>query len=314
LLLCGRTPALAESYHVIICGSGGGEPFAEQFEDWGQRLRAVLIEQLGKTGENVYLLTESGHDADAVSSVEETEKVFQRVGRNISKADDGFVYLVGHGSFRRNVAKLNVPGEDLTADQLDDWLRRWAARQVVVINTASTSGVFVNVLSGKGRIICTSTSSAEERNATRFMGFFISALEEGSADQNRDERISVLEICRQAGALTDAWYANQGYLATEHPLIDDNGDKKGSRVTDMRSPEMDGKIADQFYLLDVRVPKGTSPALVDAYQAAIASVEALVKNKADLDAKRYLEELEGQLLKAARLNRKIHDGEPQMPD
>ncbi|MFT5366437.1 MAG: hypothetical protein ACI8V2_001384 [Candidatus Latescibacterota bacterium] len=300
---------MAESFHVIVCGRGGGEPYTERFEDWGQRLRRVLVEQMGHGHKNVRLLTESGKDADGVSSLGDIKKIFQRVGQEISKKDDVFVYLVGHGSYRRNIAKLNIVGEDLTVDHINKWIQRWSARQVVVINGASTSAVFVNALSGKGRIICTSTSSAEERNATRFMGFFIQALEEGSADQNRDERISVLEICRQAASLTEAWYTGEGYLTTEHALLDDNGDGKGTRLTEMGSVLKDGKAAEHCFLLDVRVPEGTPKALVDAYQAAIASVEALVERKTLLDSAAYYAQLETQLLKAAQLNRKIWIGQ-----
>lgn len=295
----------AASYHVIVCGSGGGEPYVERFEMWGQRLQKVLVDQMGQEGESVHLLTELGNGAQGVSSLGEIKKVFRRMGQVVTKQDDVFIYLIGHGSYRRGIAKLNIPGDDVTADHLRDWMNAWSARRVVVINAASTSAAFVNVLSGNGRIICTSTRSAEERNATRFMGFFIQALEDGSADQNRDERISVLEICRQATLLTRAWYVGEGYLETENALLDDNGDGKGTRLSDLASALGDGKIADQCFLMDMPVPKGTPQEWVDAYQAAVVSVQALVDQKTQLDSIRYYEQLEAQLLKAARLNRKI---------
>jgi len=301
---------LASSVHVIVCGSGGGEPYVEQFEDWGRRLRRVLVEQLGHSSDNVHLLTESGRDARDVSLLSNIKKAFQDVGRTVSKEDDVFVYLIGHGSYRRNIAKLNVPGEDLTADQLHEWIQNWSARQVVVINAASTSAAFINVLSGPGRIICTSTRNVEERNATRFMEFFIEALAGGSADQNRDERISVLEVCQQAGLLTEAWYVGEGYLATEHALLDDNGDKKGTRLTEVVF-DGDGKKADQCFLLDIHLPSGISKALGEAYLAAIASVQSVIGKKTELDSVAYGVQLEHALLKAARINRQIRERKEQ---
>jgi hypothetical protein len=298
---------LASSVHVIVCGSGGGEPYVERFEDWGQQLRRVLVEQLGHQNDNVHLLTESGMDARDVSLLGNIKKTFQEVGRTVSKEDDVFVYLIGHGSYRRNIAKLNVLGEDLTADQLHAWIQNWSARQVVVINAASTSAAFINVLSGRGRIICTSTHNVEARNATQFMAFFIQALASGSADQNRDERISVLEVCQQAGLLTDAWYAEAGYLVTEHALLDDNGDGKGTRLTDITLGQGDGKKADQCFLLDIHLPIGTPKALGDAYLAAIYSVQVLIEKKAALDSVAYGIQLEQALLKAARINRQIRE-------
>lgn len=294
--------------HVIVCGSGGEAPYVERFEDWGQRLRRVLIDQMGQDQDHVYLLTESGKNARGVSLLNNIKKTFQDVGRKVSKQDDVFVYLIGHGNYRQNIAKLNVPGEDLTADHLHEWMRAWKAQQVVVINSAPTSAAFVNVLSGQGRIICTSTRNVEERNATRFMEFFIQALESRSADQNRDERISVLELCQQAELLTAAWYGGEGYLITEHPILDDNGDGKGTRLTDIVLGQGDGKQADHCFLLDIQLPKGTPKVLGDAYLAAIASVETLIEKKTALDSVTYAEKLEHALLKVARINRQIREG------
>ena len=293
------------SYHVIVAGNGGGEPYVERFETWGQQLRTVLVDRIGQDSARVYLLTESGKGANGRSSLSEIQKVFRQTGQKVTKQDDVFVYLIGHGSYRRGVAKLNIPGDDVTADHLRDWMNRWSARRVVVINAASTSAAFVNVLSGRGRIICTSTRSTEERNAPRFMGFFIQALEDGSADQNRDERISVLEICRQAALLTQAWYVGEGYLETENALLDDNGDGKGTRLSDLTSFLGDGKIADQCFLMDMPVPQGTPQEWVDAYQSAVVAVQVLVDQKAQMDSLTYFGELEAKLLKAARLNQKI---------
>lgn len=297
--------AWGESYHLIVCGSGGGEPYVERFEEWGKRLRGVLVDTLGHANNRVRLLTERGTDADGVSTLGEIRKTFQWIGQGVRANDAVFVYLIGHGSYRQNVAKLNIPGEDLSADQVNEWMRRWPTQNITVINGASSSAAFVPVLSGKGRIVCTSTRNVDERNATQFMAFFIRALEEGTADQNRDERISVFEICQQAAILTEAWYKGEGYLATEHALIDDTGDGKGIRLTEIENFEGDGKIADSRFLMDMRVPPGTPQTLVDAYQSAIVSVQSLILKKSQLDSMSYYQQLTEKLLEAARLNQKI---------
>ena len=311
VVLCwwgGVKDVMASSVHVIVCGSGGEAPYIEQFEDWGQRLRRVLTEQMGHHPDQVYLLTETGANAGGVSLLSNIKKTFRDVGRTVSKQDDVYVYLIGHGSYRQNMAKLNIPGEDLTADHLNEWMRAWKAQQVVVINAASASAAFINVLSGQGRIICTSTRNVEERNATRFMEFFIQALEVRSADQNRDDRISVLELCQQAELLTAAWYVGEGYLVTEHALLDDNGDGKGTRLTEIVLGQGDGKKADQCFLLDIQLPVGTPQALGDAYLSAISSVQTLIAQKTALDSVAYAAQLERALLKAARINQQIRAG------
>ena len=245
------------SFHLIACGSGGEAQYSEQFADWGFRLQRVLTGW--HSASRVVLLTETGEDADGVSSVEGIRKALWEIAGQVTERDDVFVYLIGHGSFRQGVAKVNVPGPDLSAEDLSGLLRTVRARRVVVIQGTSASAPFINALSGRGRIICTSTRSAEERNATQFMGFFVQALEDGSADRNRDGRISVLEACQQASVLTQAWYDREGYIATEHALLDDNGDGLGTRLSELDHSTGDGVLAAQCFLRDFQAPEGVSP-------------------------------------------------------
>ncbi len=296
------------AFDVIICGSGGEDVYSERFEDWGQRLRTVLVDLCAHSADNVQLLTEGGEGADGVSSMDGIRNAMRNLSGRVTDRDDVFVFLIGHGSFRqqvakRRVAKLSVPGHDLTAEDLDGFLKMFVARRVVVVNGASMSAPFVNALSHSGRIVCASTRSVEQRNATHFMGFFIQALEDGSADQDRDERISVLEICTQASSLTDAWYLGEGFITTENAILDDNGDGLGTRLSDIDVG--DGALASRCFLLDFRVPKGTAPELVEAYGEAIDEVQVFVKKKTSMDSMAYYQMLETKLLKAARLNREI---------
>ncbi|MDE2801223.1 MAG: hypothetical protein OXI94_21385, partial [Gemmatimonadota bacterium] len=62
------------------------------------------------------------------------------------------------------------------------------------------------------------------------------------------------------------------------------------------------------FLLNFRVPKGASPALVAAYGKAIDEVQALVKRKSAMDSAAYYQLLERELVKAAKLNREIKRG------
>jgi hypothetical protein len=293
----------AAVFDVIISGRGGEEEYAERFDDWGQRLRGVLIGQCGHPEANVLLLNETGEEANGTSTIKGIRNVFRSLSERITPDDDVFIFLIGHGSYRRQVAKLNIPGEDLTAKDLDGFLKTLSAGRIIVVNGASMSAPFVNALSGDGRMICASTRSTDQRNATQFMRFFVQALEDGSADQNRDDRISVLEICTQASSLTDAWFLSEGLIATENAIIDDNGDGLGTRLSDIGEGE--GMLAGRCFLRNFRIPKGASPALVAAYGKAIDEVQALVKKKATMDSATYYQLLERELVKAAKLNREI---------
>lgn len=293
----------AASFHLIACGSGGEAPYSEQFADWGSRLRAVLSGW--HSASQVILLTETGKDADGISSVAGIQKALWDIAGQATASDDVFVYLIGHGSFRQGVAKVNVPGPDLTAEALNGLLRTVRAKRVIVIQGTSASAPFINALSAKERIICTSTRSGEERNATQFMGFFVKALENGSADQDRDGRISVLEVCRQASLQTQVWYEQEGYIPTEHALLDDNGDGLGTRLSELDHPAGDGLLAAQSFLRDFQVPDGVSPEVVAAYRSAMEEVQVLIAQKAAMDSVAYYRALEEKLVRAARLNQQI---------
>ncbi len=298
--------ANAAVFDVIISGSGGEDAYSERFDAWGQRLRRVLIDRCDHPAANVLLVNETGENADGNSSIKGIRNVFRSLSERVTPGDDVFVFLIGHGSYRRQVGKLNIPGVDLTAEDLDGFLKMLSAQRIIVVNSASMSAPFVNVLSRDGRIICASTRSTDQRNATQFMRFFVQALEDGSADQNRDDRISVLEICTQASSLTDAWFLSEGLIATENAILDDDGDGLGTRLSDVGAG--DGMLADRCFLRNFRIPKGASPALVAAYGKAIDEVQALVKKKATMDSAAYYQLLERELVKAAKLNREIKRG------
>ena len=294
--------ARAAAFDVIISGSGGEAIYAERFGDWAQRLRQALIDRCDHPKDQVRLLNETGENADGIASKQGIGKALRELSERVTPHDDVFVFLIGHGTYRRQVAKLNLPGPDLTAAELDGLLKLLPARRVVIVNSASMSAPFVNALSRAGRIVCASTRSANQRDATRFMGFFVQALEDGNADQNRDDRISILEICTQAASLTDAWFLGEGLIPTENAILDDNGDGLGTRLLDLRVDAGDGAVATRCFLRDFRAP---SPELARAYAEAIDAVQALVAKKAMMDSVAYYHSLERELVKAARLNRAI---------
>lgn len=301
-----------ETVHVIVCGIGGEPEYEEKFEDWGQRLRTILLSYSGDDACGVQLYTESGADGAQPSTLESLRAGFAELAQRVGPETDVFVYLIGHGSHRAGVSKLNLPGPDLSAEELKAWLDALPVERCAVIQAASASAGFINVLSGPGRIVCTATKDVEERNATAFMGAFVEALEDDSADLDRDGRISVLEACTQASVLTAAGYTSQGLIATEHALLDDNGDGLGMRLPIDAEPAEEGKAADgalarTVYLKDYAFPSHVPGELIDAYQRALDAVEALKARKAELSEADYYAQLEALLLEAARAHRTLRE-------
>jgi hypothetical protein len=99
---------------------------------------------------------------------------------------------------------------------------------LVVIDVASASGPFLKALSGPDRVIVTATRSGREQNATRLGGFVAEAIADQSADLDKDGQTSLLEAFLVAAKRVDASYSEAGLLATEHAILDDNGDGLGT--------------------------------------------------------------------------------------
>ncbi len=299
----------AATYDLIVSGSGGETDYRTAFQDWGHRLRSVLVDSLGHPSDHVVLLTESGEDADGPSDRGTILRRLAEIRTRMSQQDDLFIYLIGHGSYRRT-ARFNVEGLDLTTEDL-----RGATASIPghisLINTASTSSPFIEALAGPNRVICTSTKSVDENNATRFAEYFIQGLEDQSADRNRDDRISILEACRNATALTAASYAAEGILATEHALIGNDDATRGVRLDAEKG--LDDLPGDRVFLKDWTFPESVPGGWIDDYRAAVDSVEVWIGKKESIDEEDYWKELEARLIRAARAHRRIREwkGEPE---
>jgi hypothetical protein len=159
----------------------------------------------------------------------------------------------------------------------------------VVINTASASAAFINILSRPNRAIVTSTRGGDQPNATEFMEHLLGVLEERRGDQNRDGQLTLTELCNAASAATTQWYENEDFVATENALLDDNGDALGSRLPleGADGEARDGALASAIVLRSDAPTTGADPAKLKAYRAAIVAVEAWKASKSSVDEATY---------------------------
>jgi hypothetical protein len=205
--------------------------------------------------------------------------------------------LIGHGSGQGADSRLNLPGPDATAADFVTWLALLSGRIVVLVNASSASGDFVPVLSGKDRVVVTATKSAMERNETTFAGHFAEALVSESADADRDGRVTLLEAFDYARREVAKGYETKNLLATEHALLDDDGDGKGSAAPGATG---DGALA-RTVAFGI-APLSTDPriATLTAERRALeGQVDALRRRKAAMDSTAYERELERLLLEIA---------------
>jgi hypothetical protein len=225
---------------------------------------------------------------------------------------DGELWLVfiGHGTFDGRSAKFNLRGPDISADELAVILKS-CKRPLTVIDCASASGPFINALSAPGRVIITATRSGNEVNATRFGGYLARAIADPSADLDKDGQTSLLEAYLFASRQVEQFYKEAGRLATEHALLDDNGDGLGTPAdwfrgvraikTAANGKSVDGVRAHQLHLVRGDVEQELSPATRARRDELEKHLSDLRAHKSDLSEENYYQQLETILIEMALL-------------
>ena len=176
------------------------------------------------------------------------------------------------------------------------------------MNTSSSSGPFVETLSGPGRTIITATRSGAEQFATLFGGFFVDAFTSPDADQDKNQRVTMLEAFRFAKAGVARAYEQEGLLLIEHAMLDDNGDSDGSQ--DPSATGADGKLAATLSLGSVAdaAPLPDDPKLRALYlerRDLERRVESLRLLKDSMPPAKYTAELEKLVTDLALKTREI---------
>lgn len=294
------TMGSAERVFLFIRGADGeaayGERFSAQIQAWQ--------EALAGSGARCEVI---GGSASETASPNEAVRLRERLAALPKEGpDELWLVFIGHGTWDGVEARFNLRGPDVSASEVAEWLEPFQ-RPLVVINTSSCSGPFLAKLSKPGRIIVTATRGGNEKNYARFGDELAVALKDPAADADQDGQISVLELAVRATHRTVAFYREAGRLATEHALIDDNGDAlgtplewfRGLRATKKGKGETDGFLARQRVL----VASPGAAALTEAQRQESAKIEekiaALRERKTELPEEDYFNQLEALLLELA---------------
>ena len=318
LVLAAAPPARAQagSHLLVIVGLGGDLENADRFHQWAAALVDAARGRYGlPAGSVIYLGEDPGRDPKRINGRSTREAVTAAVDRLAAAAPPGdriFIVLIGHGAAATAGARFNLPGPDLSAADYARLLDRLASRQVVFVNTASSSGGFVAALSGKDRTIITATKTDGERNQTRFGGFFAEAFATDDGDNDKDGRVSVLEAFAWARTRVADSYKRDGQLLTEHAVLDDNGDGAGTDV--LGQPGSDGMVARTLFMSAATSRATPSDSADPELRALVAQRDALEKRIAELkalkdktDPAQYDKDLEQLLIDLARANRAIRE-------
>lgn len=301
--LLAATAGAGETHLLIVSGLSGEPRLADEFHEWAVSLKEAARDRYGLPASRViYLAEKPARDPARIDGVSTREGVRQAIATLAERSAAGdfvMIVLLGHGSSQGDEARFNLPGPDMTPADFASALTPLEGRQVAFVNAASASGDFVKALSGKNRVVVTATRSGMERNETVFGRYFVEAFAGEGADADKDERVSLLEAFDYARRQTARFYEEKKRLATEHALLDDDGDGVG--IADPGAQTTDGALARRLQLVRTSVGAAADPRRAEK-RALEARIEALKARKESLDPEAYARELETLLLELARMS------------
>jgi len=292
-------PALEKATVIVATGASGEEAYVTPFSDWTANWQKASK----AAGANLITLNPGQHNER-----EQLRKALEKEPKEASMPL--WIVLLGHGSFDGRDGKFNLPGDDLAASDLATWLKPFQ-RTVVVICGFSASGAFLKPLSAPDRIIVTATRNGAENNYARLGGYLSQTIADPSADLDKDGQISLLEAWLAAAQRTADFYKNDERLATEHSLLDDNGDGLGTpsdwfqgvRVVKKSSSQQapDGIRAHQIHLLTSAAEKSWPPALREERDKLERELAQLRETKSTTPPDEYYTKLEAILMQLAKV-------------
>lgn len=292
---------------IVVKGADGTPEYGEIFTAAAESWKRACAE-----AGNQCLIVGLDQAGDGATDLARLETI---IGEQDRTADvELWIVLIGHGTFDGRTAKFNLTGPDLDVDTLGSWLAEFT-RTIVLINTSSSSGPFLSKLSAPGRVIVTATKSGHEQNYTRLNETFAAVLSDQQADLDKDGQISVLECFLAASRKASEFYEQEGRLATEHALLDDNGDGLGTPanwfhgvMAVKRAKEgaaLDGRRAHQIFLVPSPQERQIPPAIRQKRNEMELQIFALRDRKAELPEDEYYKQFEALVVEFARLSQEM---------
>jgi hypothetical protein len=299
-LLSLAAPARAGTYWVTVAGLGGEPDFDQRFT-----AAANAIDKIMKaSGGDIHVFTLTGAGATRVH----LEETLGAVARQAKPDDDFVLILIGHGSFDGVEYKFNLPGPDISAQDMAALCDRIPAKRQLIVNTTSASGGSIAAFEKPGRGVIAATKSGTEKNATVFARYWVDSLRDTTADANKNDAISALEAFDYASNKTAVFYDSQKRLATEHAVFEDTGKHDAVRAPSTESGE--GLFLSSFTLIRIGAAQKaySDPAkreLLAKKEELEQKIDELKYQKAAMAQDDYKQQLTAALLELARVQEEL---------
>jgi hypothetical protein len=310
-LLAAATPARADAPTADVCvvvGAAGDDSYADGFAAAAKKWQDNCLKADATC---TVIGLDDQKDADPAKNSLDRDKLRDWIAAlDPNSTTPVWIIYIGHGTFDGKDARLNLRGVHISAAELAVLLKP-VKRTLVFVDGGSASAPFINALSAQNRIIITATQTGKEVDYARFGELFATAIADPAADLDQDGQVSVLEAFVTAAQRAQDFYTENDRMATEHALIDDNGDKRGTPASwfqgtrlvrhPQNNVEPDGDFARNVDLITTAAER----ALTDEDRTLRAQYEAeleqLRQQKPNLGEDDYYAQLEIILRKLAAI-------------
>ncbi|HEY7118956.1 MAG TPA: hypothetical protein VH475_20365 [Tepidisphaeraceae bacterium] len=289
---------------ILVVGAAGEDEFGQVFVKSADR----WVEAARRGNAN---LVQVGRD-DAAPAADDKNRLKALIDEQCAKPSSQplWLVLIGHGTFDGKEAKFNLRGPDVADHELADWLKN-GQRPLAVIDCSASSAPFLNRLAAQNRIVITATQSGHEVQYARFGDYLSAAITDPAADLDKDGQTSLLEAYLAASHGVEEFYKQEGRLATEHALLDDNGDGRGTpaawfqgiratRAAKDGAP-LDGARAHQWHLVKSAAELAMTPQARAKRDDLELKIEALRGKKASIGEAEYYKQLDELMVQLARV-------------
>lgn len=228
---------------LILCGLPGDKAHRKPFAETVEKLRETLISKYGFDGPSVHVQF-GGPIAEGEGPVlsgvrgqatrEEIESEAAELRKVLKPEDTLWVIVMGHSYYDGKHSHFNIPGPDIQEQEFGKLFADLAAREQVFFITIPASGYYIKPLSAKGRVVITATEADLEVNETVFSMALAEVLASPPAasefDADHDGNLTLFDLYIAVARNVVDRYLKAEFLPTEHALLDDNGDSRGTEL------------------------------------------------------------------------------------
>lgn len=249
LVLAGLSEAQAGNLHALVINGLNKDPADKLSKDHTlESLRQYLLTTT-KVHPNRLTVLDAG-DAKAPPTRDNIRAATNALASAVGPQDRLLFYYMGQANAIMGTLRLNLPGDDVTHEEIADWLSPIAARTQLIVLDCPCAALAVKALTGPGRIIVCATAETQVYS-TRFGHHFVQALAQGESETDVTEKVSVLTAFTTAAREIEQWYRQREVLPTETPCLEDNGDGIPSTQPWRYTVEaVDGRVASTFFLAE----------------------------------------------------------------